>query len=398
MTASWKWRRWRTWTLRRQLVLGVSGVVMVVLVVVAVLSVLTLRAQMTAMIDTHLAGSCDTFGHSLVKYRDGVGSSGNPAVPGPLKPLTEFTGQSPGNLIALIQNGRVVDSAQFTDGEPVRAPASAIREIEDQSWTDNVPRTIYLDGLGSYRMQSRTGEDGERLVSGVSLRQAHEAVAHETAIVAALAALAVVVTALSTIVIVRVALRPLARVAATAAEVATLPLDRENHEITPRVPDSDTDPCTEVGLVGDTMNKLLDHVESALGERAASDRRMRQFITDASHELRTPLAAIQGYAELTRQDSSVLPDTTEYSLARIEAEAQRMSALVSDLLLLARLDEGQDLQTEDVDLVDIVADAVNDAMVSAPGHGWLLDVEETSVWVARRPRSAPPTRHGNLHS
>jgi two-component system sensor histidine kinase TrcS len=75
-----------------------------------------------------------------------------------------------------------------------------------------------------------------------------------------------------------------------------------------------------------------------------------------------------------------------------------MSALVSDLLLLARLDEGQDLQTEDVDLVDIVADAVNDAMVSAPGHGWLLDVEETSVWVARRPRSAPPTRHGNLHS
>ena len=174
--------------------------------------------------------------------------------------------------------------------------------------------------------------------------------ARETAIVAAMTALALLITALGTVAIVRFALRPLDRVAATAAEVATLPLDRDHHAITPRVPDGDTDPRTEVGLVGDTLNRLLDHVERALADVAASDRRMRQFITDASHELRTPLAAIHGYAELTRQDSSVLPETTEYSLARIEAEAQRMNSLVSDLLLLARLDEGQDLDTAEIDL------------------------------------------------
>jgi two-component system sensor histidine kinase TrcS len=122
-------------------------------------------------------------------------------------------------------------------------------------------------------------------------------------------------------------------------------------------------------------------VERALGDVAASDRRMRQFITDASHELRTPLAAIHGYAELTRQDSAVLPETTEYSLARIEAEAQRMNSLVSDLLLLARLDEGQDLDDAEVDLTDLVVDAVNDAAVSAPDHRWLTRVPDAAVWV-----------------
>ena len=230
-------------------------------------------------------------------------------------------------------------------------------------------------------MESRPGDGDEILVTAVSLQPAKQAVAQQTAIVAGMTALALLITALGTIAFVRFALRPLGRVAATAAEVATLPLDRDHHAITPRVPDGDTDPRTEVGLVGDTLNRLLAHVERALADVAASDRRMRQFITDASHELRTPLAAIHGYAELTRQDSSVLPETTEYSLARIEAEARRMNSLVSDLLLLARLDEGQDLAAADVDLADVVVDAVNDAAVSAPTHRWVTSVPDGPVWV-----------------
>src|SRR5258708_39599518 len=95
---------------------------------------------------------------------------------------------------------------------------------------------------------------------------------------------------------------------------------------------------------------------------------MRQLISDASHDLRPPRAAIQGYAELTRQDSSALPPTTEYALARIESEARRMSLLVDELLLLSRLGEGEDLQNEDVDLADLVVNAVNDAAGRAPGH------------------------------
>ena len=91
---------------------------------------------------------------------------------------------------------------------------------------------------------------------------------------------------------------------------------------------SDSDPDNEVGIVGETLNRLLANVDSALAARAESDRRMRRFITDASHELRTPLATIQGYAELTRQEGWSLPATTEYALARIESESRRMSSLV----------------------------------------------------------------------
>jgi two-component system, OmpR family, sensor histidine kinase TrcS len=125
----------------------------------------------------------------------------------------------------------------------------------------------------------------------------------------------------------------------------------------------------------------LDNVDSALAHRADSDLRMRQFLTDASHELRTPLAAIQGYAELTRQDSEALPPTTEYALARIESEARRMTSLVDELLLLSRLGEGEDLQTDDVDLADLVVNAVSDAAVAAPDHHWLKDLPDEPVWV-----------------
>ena len=162
--------------------------------------------------------------------------------------------------------------------------------------------------------------------------------------------------------------------------------------------------------MGDALNRLLAHVERALAEVAASDRRMRQFITDASHELRTPLAAIHGYAELTRQDSAVLPETTEYALARIEAESTRMNALVSDLLFLARLDERQDLETADVDLAELVTNAVNDAAVSAPTHTWATDARTSRFGSAVIAPTAPgrgqsvdqrrrahPSRNGGHH-
>jgi two-component system sensor histidine kinase TrcS len=122
-------------------------------------------------------------------------------------------------------------------------------------------------------------------------------------------------------------------------------------------------------------------MDFALATRAESDRRQRRFLTDASHELRTPLAVIQGYAELTRQDGANLPETTEYALARIEHEAHRMSALVANMLELSRLDEGQDLKMERVDLCTLVADAVNDVAVTAPDHTFTTDLPDHPVWV-----------------
>ncbi|MCF6388381.1 HAMP domain-containing histidine kinase [Mycobacterium sp. MBM] len=374
-------RVWRSWTLLRQLVVGLSVMVMLAVATIGAMSVVTLRSSVLGIIDTQLDAALQGCVSSVVKYRSTPGPDGQLPGPGEMKPLVNLIGQAQGNVVALIQDGRVVDSAHFLADEAVPAPPEALSTITETAWTDGQIRTVQLPGLGWYRMVGQPGENGEMLVTGVSHTPAWQAMVRETAVVSGLTLLALVVTALSTLGIVRFALRPLRRVSATAAEVATLPLDRDNHTIAPRVPAGDTDPRTEVGQVGDTLNRLLDHVEGALSDVAASDRRMRQFITDASHELRTPLAAIHGYAELTRQDAAVLPEMTEYSLARIEAEARRMSSLVADLLLLARLDEGQDLAMGDVDLAELLTDAVNDVAVSAPEHRWTLDVPGHPVWV-----------------
>ncbi|MBO0865365.1 MAG: HAMP domain-containing protein, partial [Mycobacterium sp.] len=373
-TAPW----WRPRSLRRQLVLGVSAVLCVTLLAVGLVSVLSLRAYVTTLNDAEVVESLDALTHSYTRYRSGQGAhAGSPIG----QAMLEFTGQNAGNVIAVLHDGDVIGSAVFYEDHPEPAPPDVIAAIEAQPWHDSPPRTVTLGRLGSFRVGSQGAGDHDRLVVGVSLNLANRAITRRIITATVFLTAVLLVTAILTTSVVRYALRPLRRMAATAAEVAGMPLIGAEHRITTRVQPDDTDPDNEVGIVGNTLNRLLDNVDSALAHRAESDRRMRQFITDASHELRTPLAAIQGYAELTRQDSSALPPTTEYALARIESEAQRMTSLVDELLLLSRLGEGQDLQTEDVDLGDVVINAVNDAAVAAPTHRWVKELPDEPVWV-----------------
>jgi two-component system sensor histidine kinase TrcS len=371
--------RWFPRSLRRQLLVGVLAVVTVVLVAVGVVSVLSLRGYVTTMNDAEVAKSLHAFSNSYTRYRNGDHTSAHSGTPPVSQALLEFTGQTPGNLIAVLHDGVVIGSAVFSEDEPRPAPSYVVRAIEGQKWYDGPPHTEKLGSLGSYRVDCLI--DGpDILVVGVSLNLADRIIARKNITTTALIAAALIVTAGLTIWVVGYTLRPLRRVAATAAEVAAMPLT-DDDRISVRVRPEDTDPDNEVGIVGHTLNRLLDNVDSALAHRADSDLRMRQFITDASHELRTPLAAIQGYAELTRQDSSALPPTTEYALARIESEARRMTLLVDELLLLSRLGEGEDLQSDDVDLADLVINAVNDAAVAAPTHQWVKDLPDEPVWV-----------------
>jgi two-component system sensor histidine kinase TrcS len=360
--------------------LGVLAVVSVVLVTVGIVSVLSLRGYVTAMSDADVAQSLDALSNSYTRYRNGEHTPTRSG-PEPIgQAMLEFTDQTPGNVIAVLHDGVVIGSAVFSEAEARPAPVDVVHAIESQPWPDDAPpRTEKLGSLGSYRVDSRAyGSD--LLVVGVSQARANQIIARKNITTSALVAGALAITAGLTIWVVGITLRPLRRLASTAAEVAAMPLT-DDHRISVRVQPNDTDPDNEVGIVGHTLNRLLDNVDSALAHRADSDLRMRQFITDASHELRTPLAAIQGYAELTRQDSSALPPTTEYALARIEAEARRMAVLVDELLLLSRLGEGQDLQTQDVDLADLVVNAVNDAAVAAPTHFWVKDLPDEPVWV-----------------
>ncbi|HEV7580829.1 MAG TPA: HAMP domain-containing sensor histidine kinase [Mycobacterium sp.] len=371
---------WFPRSLRRQLLLGVLAVVTVVLVSVGVVSVLSLRGYVTAISDADVTESLDALSNSYARYRNGEHTSAHRGAPPVAQALLEFTGQTPGNLIAVVHDGAVIGSAVFSEDQPKPAPPDVIHAIEARSWADAPPRTVRLSSLGAYRVDSRA-EGPDLLIVGVSVKLADQIMARKYITTTLLVAVALVVTAGLTIWVVGYTLRPLRRVAATAGEVAMMSLTGDDHRISVRVRLEDTDPDNEVGIVGHTLNRLLDNVDSALAHRVDSDLRMRQFLTDASHELRTPLAAIQGYAELTRQDSSALPPTTEYALARIESEARRMALLVEELLLLSRLGEGEDLQNEDLDLAELVTNAVNDAAVAAPTHQWVNELPNEPVWV-----------------
>jgi two-component system OmpR family sensor kinase len=174
-------------------------------------------------------------------------------------------------------------------------------------------------------------------------------------------------------------LRPLNRVAATAQQVSQLELDRGEVALAVRVPPDDADPASEVGRVGQAFNHMLNNVEEALAARQASETKVRQFVADASHELRNPLAAIRGYAELTRRSREQMPSDAAYAMSRVESEADRMSHLVEDLLLLARLDSGPYLDLQPTDLTEVVMNAVSDARAAGPDHVWRLSVPDDPV-------------------
>ena len=238
-------------------------------------------------------------------------------------------------------------------------------------------RTVELADGSAYRAVALRRTDGTVVVSGLSLAEADRTVSRIVLVELVAVTVGVALAAVLGSVLVRRDLRPLQRVAATATRVSELPLHSGEVALPERVPAADTDPATEVGQVGAALNRLLDHVDSALSARHASETQVRQFVADASHELRTPLAAIRGYAELTRRRgpaAPAVPDDVVHALTRVESEALRMSVLVDDLLLLARLDAGRPLAAEEVDLTMLVLDAVSDARAASPAHRWRLDL------------------------
>ena len=163
--------------------------------------------------------------------------------------------------------------------------------------------------------------------------------------------------------VVRLGLRPLAAIEATADAITAGDLSRRVEHAHQQ---------TEVGRVGAALNTMLDRIE-------ASDVRLRRFVADASHELRTPLAAVRAYAELFGRGAASRPEDLERSMAGITRESERMSLLVDDLFLLARLDEGRPLEREPVELAGLVAEAVDAAKVVEPERPITLTVEPASI-------------------
>ncbi|MPY62846.1 sensor histidine kinase [Streptomyces spongiae] len=106
----------------------------------------------------------------------------------------------------------------------------------------------------------------------------------------------------------------------------------------------------------------------AAREQAASERRLREFLAAAGHELRNPLTTISGYTELARTDGESYEPMRQEALGRVAAEVRRMDSLIDELVLLSRLDLGQPLHLDCVDLAQICRDAVEAERHVHPGH------------------------------
>ncbi len=276
-------------------------------------------------------------------------------------------GVDPADL-TLFQAGYIAD-----DGTPTALTDAQTAQMLAVP-TDGEAHTITLTGLGSYRAVSSIGVDGTTTVTALPTTSVSGTVTTFVVVELVVAAIALLVAAAVGLVLVRRELRPLDRVVGTANRVAQLPLDRGEVVLADRVPAQDTDPATEVGQVGAALNQLLGHVEQALASRHESESQVRQFVADASHELRTPLASIRGYAELVRRSPDEMPVSALQAMSRVESESLRMTALLEDMLLLARLDAGRPLASEPVDLTVLAIDAVTDAHAAGPDHDWRLDL------------------------
>ncbi len=245
--------------------------------------------------------------------------------------------------------------------DPARAQAAAA--------ADDPPFTVAGSGdAPAYRFLARSEPGtGDTLVVGLSLADV-EAAGERLAVVEVVAGGVMLgVLALVTVWVVRLGVRPIKRMTATATAIAGGDL---SHRAEP------SHPGTEAADLADALNTMLGRIETAFEERAASEARLRRFVADASHELRTPVTAIRGYADLYRHGGLRQPGELDPAMRRVEQEAVRMGRLVDDLALLARLDQGRPLDAAPVDLALLAADAARDAGAMAPERAVTLDAAE----------------------
>ncbi|MFI7079171.1 ATP-binding protein [Micromonospora sp. NPDC049903] len=364
------------WSLRTRLVVTLVALLAVVSLAIGGLTTVALRQFLISRVDQQLQSMPG--GRPGVPWEPGPGGgpwNGDVRVP---------RGFPSGTISARVVDGRVTEAWTLVDRQEREVPVEEVSALALVP-TDGRPRSVDLGDRGGYRLVARPSATGTVRVLAVPLSGVRETVWWMVAAQTGVTAAGLLVAGTAGALIVRATLRPLRRVAATAAHVSELPLDRGEVALSERVPVADTDPRTEVGQVGSALNRMLGHVAAALAARQASETRVRQFVADASHELRTPLAAIRGYAEVARRGRDQVPPDVAHALRRVESESTRMTRLVDDLLLLARLDSGRPLAVEPVDLTALVVDAVSDAHVAGPEHRWQLDLPDTVVRVSGDP-------------
>jgi two-component system, OmpR family, sensor kinase len=297
----------------------------------------------------------------------------------------EARGQ-PAGMLALVMDGGTVEQAGRLDADgeatglsardiaTLTALADGAEDVEEEP----VVEPLALEA-GPYLVQAEWVGPAGVLVAGLptSAVDKTKATLAEVQVLGSLAAL--MLAGLLGWWWIRRSLRPLNELSLAAGRVAEVPMGSGKVSLARyRVRGELARPGDEVGAVGQAMNRMIDSVDEAFGQRNRSEQRLRTFVADASHELRTPLAAVRGYTEMIGMTES-LSEQGHDSLARVLHQADRMGSLVEDLLLLARLDAGPEVSGMELDLGEVVVDAVMDATAAGREHTWTVEVPEQPV-------------------
>jgi two-component system OmpR family sensor kinase len=367
-------------TISGKLIIGLVVLFGLASLVVSLVTARSLSNSLTGSLRAQVQAAASTW--MTCAHSDDQGPGGDPDNDHDNYPNCYSQGQAPYTFLAVLSpSGQVVQSFYVSATCTLTAADTAtLADLPASAPGPPQTTTRTLPSLGvEFMFAKMQAPDGVTLVTGLPLTTVNQQIEHventEHLVFALALGLAVILGAA----LVQFSLRPLRRVAAIATKVTELPLESGEVTLPAGVPDSD--PRTEVGQVGAAFNRMLLHVERALGRRAASEARLRRFAADASHELRTPLSAIRGYAELALRHRGPVPQDVAHALRRVQSESARMSVLVDDLLLLARLDAGRPLEREPVDLSRLAIDVTSDARVARGDHHWRLDLPGDPILV-----------------
>lgn len=351
-------RRWRDWSLRGRLAIVVIAIAGAGLVVTDVIAITQMRAVLIRQVDQDLIS----------------------AASGPVLRLNEFNGNDDGfagrprriptsmSLSILNADGTLVAQYGGDLGAETLLPDVSGYTVDNIVALQGEP--FMLNGkTGHFRALGRVVVGGTTtVIVAQSLATVDRTVFQISLLLLLISALVLVLLGLLARSVVGIGLKPLESVEETAEAIASGDFSARIDEFNPR---------TEVGRLTAALNTMLTRIEEAFTARAESEAQLRRFVADASHELRTPLTAIRGFSEMAQKGMVEPAEASQ----RIEKESLRMTSLVEDLLLLARLDQAPTLEINSVDLRTLLDEAVEDAASMHPDHSFELELPQQEVTI-----------------
>ncbi len=368
----------RHWSLRLRLILATLSLAAIAIVASDFAASASLKTFLLQQVDAQLENVATNSIARLDRAgidpnSDAMGSARSDDQPyKPVRPLNNVPTATSVTLLDLMGNvvGQVGGDLTVEDGT---SPFVGLQPAEVISYQGR-PFTIHgEDGAPDIRVIARLLPSGVgTAVVSVTLDSVDRTLAKLLALFLLISAIVLLIIGLVSYLLIRLSLRPLTEIEGTAQAIA-------DGDLSARLPEGN--PKTEVGRLTGSLNRMLSRIEESFAVRVESETKLRRFVADASHELRTPLTAIRGFAELHRQGAVQGEEKTKELIGRIENESIRMSSLVEDLLLLARLDQSRELNRDPVDIERLIDEAVASAKAAGPDHPIAVKIEGEDLFV-----------------